>query len=257
MYKFKNSLIVIVVITITSALLLSSCGNDDNKNSSNGRNQEMRDKGNRDNTNTGNKDDSALDLQNIGIDVEKDVLITKDALREYQAGHKGFYFFGDMLPGNRTNPNFEFASVKKDAKIIAAMDGIIPFIKDQPETNDNEVYLQSNENSAWVIGYDHLINLKVKKGDKIKAGQVLGYPSPENNGLYRFEIQITQSQGDGQHHCPVDFLNKKVKSDIETKLKNMMTAWNQLNTEPIYDLTKQNPIGCTKTVLTESEVPNN
>ena len=62
------------------------------------------------------KNDSTIELQNLGIVSMDSVLVTNDVLREYDSmGLKGFYPFGDKLGGktdSRLNPNFEFSSLK-------------------------------------------------------------------------------------------------------------------------------------------------
>jgi preprotein translocase subunit SecF len=132
-----------------------------------------------------------LELQNIGLQSIEDVEVTTQAVREYRSnGLKGFYVFGDKLSGNRLNPNFEYASLRSGAKAVSAIDGVVAFIKEQASNKDSEVFIQPKEGSKWTVGYDHLINVTVKKGDVIKAGDVIGEPAPQNNGLLRFEIQI-------------------------------------------------------------------
>lgn len=196
-----------------------------------------------------------LKLHNFGLASLDDVLITKDALREYSEGHKGFYVFGDKLPdGKRQNPNFEMASLKEGTQVVASIDGVVAFIKEQTETSDYEVFLQPKENSIWTIGYDHLINLKVKKGDTVKVGDVLGNPQRENNGALRFEIQINKGQNDQTKHiCPTTLLADNVKDKVQTELKTMLDSWETKTGYELYDIDAQKPIGCIKTILTPAE----
>ncbi len=193
-------------------------------------------------------------LQNIGLDTFDNILYDKYALSAYKTdGLKGFYFFGDTLPGARKNPNFEFSSLKEGTKIIAAVDGTITFINEQPDSADKEVFLQTSENSQWIIGYDHLINVTVKKGDKVKAGDVMGEPGVQNNGLRRFEFQVNKKQAgqDDMHMCPSTLLAPSVKDTLLQSLSTMMQQWNATAGESLYDLTIQTPIGC----LVESLTP--
>ncbi len=195
-------------------------------------------------------------LQNVGLDTFDNILYDKYAITSYkQEGHKGFYFFGDTLPGARKNPNFEFSSLKEGTKIIAAIDGTITFIKEQSESSDKEVFLQTNENSQWVIGYDHLVNVTVKKGDKVKAGDVLGEPAVQNNGLRRFEFQVNrkQSGGDDIHVCPTTLMAASYKDGLEKSLNTMMQQWNTFAGYTIYEVTLQTPIGCLVDTLTPQQ----
>jgi Peptidase family M23 len=211
-------------------------------------------------------DEDKLQLQNLGVlaiapydagaRTSGDLLITNDALREFDSkGMKGFYVFGEPLPGegSRINPNFEFAAVKEDAQIVAAIDGVIGFIKQQ-EGDDYEVFLQPKEGSAWTIGYDHLKNLKVKKGDTVKAGDSLGNPVVQNNGLARFEIQINYDKnGQTTHYCPSSLLAESVKQKLLSQLTDVMDTWESISGKNLYDQAAQKLAGCVKETLSVSE----
>lgn len=202
------------------------------------------------------KDETEPKFQNVGIGFD-DILYDQNALREFKdKGLKGFYVFGDSLPGGRVNPNFEFSSVKKDAKVIAAFDGVITHITKQEEngTTDYEVFLQTSENSAWIVGYDHLINVAVKEGDQVKAGDFLGNPNVQNNGLARFEIQVNkQGSEDDTHVCPASLLADSVKDSVLNSLTAMMQKWESTSGLELYDISAQNPVGCIKLMMTPRE----
>lgn len=205
---------------------------------------------------TNKKQSDDLVLQNVGLDTFDNILYDKHALSAYKTdGLKGFYFFGDTLPGARKNPNFEFSSLKEGTKIIAAIDGTITFIKEQSESSDKEVFLQTSENSQWIIGYDHLVNVTVKKGDKVKVGDVLGEPGVQNNGLRRFEFQVNKKQSgqDDIHVCPSTLVAPAAKDVLLQSLSTMMQKWNTTAGESIYDLTIQTPIGCLVDTLTPQQ----
>ncbi len=175
--------------------------------------------------NTTKQDDQTPVLQNFGINITDGVTVSTDALRDLSRGFKGFYGFGEILPpdNKRANPNFEFSSVKATAPIIAAIDGEVVHIENQSESNDSEVFLRTSTNSVWTVAYDHLTNIKVKKGDKVKAGDQLGNAAVQNNGLYRFELQVTKEEkGVTTHHCPTALLVDSKKISISSELKTMM-----------------------------------
>jgi hypothetical protein len=200
--------------------------------------------------------EEALSLQNLGIDISSGVIVTEDALVDLAKGFKGFYGFGEPLPpdNKRTNPNFEFASVAADTPIIAAIDGEIVNIEAQTESNDSEIFIKTSNRSVWTVSYDHVTNLKVKKGDRVTAGTVLGNAAIQNNGLYRFELQINKDEkGTTTHHCPMSLVVDSQKSTLSSELKNMMQQWNELAGKPLYGLDSQDPIGCTKLLITSKE----
>lgn len=204
-------------------------------------------------------EEQELKLSNLGMASMDSVLIDQNAVREYQTkGLKGFYVFGDKLGGKedtRLNPNFEFSSVKPGTKLISAIDGKVTFIKEQPESGDFEVFIQPKDKSAWTIGYDHVTNVAVKKDATIRAGDVIGEPSMQGNGSYRFEIQINKdANGTTTHYCPSNLLADNVKSKILSELEAMQNAWmNTTGMNDLYNLSDQNPVGCLKLTMTSSE----
>ncbi len=237
---------VIIVLLLVGAVVFAGLfiksKQDNNKNdvTANG--------GNNQQTKSGDNE-ADLVIQNLGITNLDSVDINTQATREFkESGHKGFYVFGDILPGTpvRHNPNFEFASVKENTKIIAAIDGIVGFIKEQPDSNDAEVFLMTNEQSNWIIGYDHLVDLQVKKGDAVKVGQVLGSPARQNNGLLRFEFQVNKNKNgqDDTHICPTALLDNEVKASWEKQLVDMQNEWESASGLELYDTSKQDPAGC-------------
>lgn len=202
---------------------------------------------------TSNENEADIALQNFGLRTLDDVLVSKDALRDYDSrGLKGFYVFGDTLGNNdpRKNPNFEFASVKPGAPVVASIDGVITFIKEQSDSGDSEVMLQPKDGSVWTIGYDHLVKLKVKKGDRVKAGDVLGEPAVQGNGLLRFEIQINKDSGSTLHICPSTLLASSKSTALLAELKTMQEKWNTVAGMNLYNTSQQSPIGCLVKTMT-------
>lgn len=200
------------------------------------------------------QEEADIILFNLGLRSFEDVDVNMNALREYQSkGLKGFYFFGDNLTGGRLNPNLEYSSLKQNTEIISAIDGIVAFIKDQNDfgRQDYELIIKPSENSVWTLAYDHVINLKVKKGDNVSVGQILGNPSIQNNGLYRFEFQVNKDEDNQTTHiCPVTLLDNQVKNVQLQALSKMMSDWNTKSKLPLYDISMQDPVGCLYPTLT-------
>lgn len=196
-----------------------------------------------------------ISLQNIGIDTIDNVDINDYAIREFDNhGLKGFYVFGDSLSGGRLNPTLEFASLKSGTKAVSVIDGIVTFIKEQSETSDFEVFVQPKDGSVWTVGYDHLINVTVTKGQTVKAGDILGEPAKQNNGLTRFEVQINKDvYGETTHYCPITLLGQDIKVEVEKKLLDMQKSWESVTGKNLYDTDAQDPVGCLKTTLTPAE----
>ncbi len=205
--------------------------------------------------NSGKTTEPDIELTNFGLASLDSVAINNNALREFESkGLKGFYIFGDKLEGGRINPNFEFSSLQEGTEVVSAIVGVVTHIKDQPESGDSEVFVQPKEGSVWTIGYDHLISLKVAKGDSVKAGDVLGMPARQNNGALRFEIQINKDEkGVTTHYCPSALLATSASDKLLESLKSMQLKWEADTGYELYDVDSQKPIGCTKSTMSVAE----
>lgn len=196
-------------------------------------------------------------IYNFGLLSLEDNTVTGDALRDFESqGLKGFYVFGDKLPGNRLNPNFEFASVKADTDIVSAIDGEVVFIKTQEDGKDSEIFLQTSADSEWIIGYDHIVDVTVKQGDNVKVGDALGKPAIQGNGLYRFEFQVNKklSKNEDVHYCPTALLDESVKSAALSELQSYILSWEDLDDNQLYDdFTDSGKTGCYFEMLTPEQ----
>jgi hypothetical protein len=184
-----------------------------------------------------------------------DIPITADALREYDTkGLKGFYVFGEKLEGNRKNPNFEFASLKPNTPIVASIDGIITNVRQQEESGDYEVFLQPTTGSGWTVGYDHLIDVSVSKGDLIRVGDRLGSAAIQGNGQGRFEIQVNYDlNGQTTHYCPASLIDPSVKETLRPAVTALQDAWESFSGKNLYDQAKQKIPGCLSETMTPAQ----
>ncbi|MEK7625931.1 MAG: M23 family metallopeptidase [Patescibacteria group bacterium] len=255
---FSHILILIVLVVLaTVGFAVYRIASSDKKNNPESTQQSAK---------SGSQDSSGaekdLKLQNIGIDNIDNIDITTNAVREYgDKGLKGFYVFGDKLGGKddvRKNPNFEYSSLKPGTKVISAIDGKVTFIKEQTDSGDREVFIQPKDGSVWIIGYDHLVNVKVKKDDNVKAGDIIGEPGIQNNGLRRFEIQINKEEnGSTTHYCPSVLLDSSVKDSVLASLLKMQNNWETTTGLDLYSVESQNPVGCVVKTMTLKEAEGN
>lgn len=245
-----SALIAVIAVVAVAGLLVFTFINFAGKNDDKVDNQKV--------STVQDKPESAPELENLGVDILGGTLVTDQAVREFSSmGLKGFYVFGDKLGGKsdtRLNPNFEFAAVKPDSAIIAAVSGKVVNIKEQTGSGDAEIFIQPFDGSEWTIAYDHIVNVKVTKGSSVKAGDVLGNAAVQGNGLNRFEIQVNRDQ-DGQttHYCPAGLLKSSVKQSLASELKTLQERWEQQTGLELYDSAAQDPVGCLKTTMTVNE----
>jgi murein DD-endopeptidase MepM/ murein hydrolase activator NlpD len=105
---------------------------------------------------------------------------------------------------------------------------------------------------VWVIGYDHVTDLQVAKGQKIKVGDVIGKAAVQNNGVYRYEIQINKEvNGVTTYYCPTYLLAPDVQASTVTAMEQMITDWNTFMGQNVYG---QYTTTCTKPYMTTAEV---
>lgn len=200
-------------------------------------------------------------LYNLGgIDLERDVEFNAHVLDVSRGKTAAVFLFGQSLPQHpgepqRINPNLEFGGIKTPIELVSALNGIVAFIKDQPETHDYEVFLQTEENSTWIVGYDHVTDLRVEKGQRISVGDVLGKAAIENNGYYRYEIQINHEAGnDTTMTCPTDLLDASVRDSEKAKIDAFVDQWNA-SYQALYGVKAypEQSGGCTVPTLTVAE----
>ena len=190
--------------------------------------------------------EDTIELKNLGTDLTN-LIVDNNVLREYKtAGIKGFYTFGEKLPGKEVlNPNFEYASLRSSTKVISPIDGVIGFIRPQEDTKDSEVFIQTFEGSIWTISMDHLIKLEVKKGDKVSVGDVIGYPNLQGNGTYRFEIQINRDKdGKTSYFCPTFLLESNAREILGKKISEFEKSWESVSKLDLYSIEKEKYPGC-------------
>lgn len=208
--------------------------------------------------------DDALVLANLGgvtfqahnktDQTAGDIRMAKTYLDAGAGRNVPVFLFGQPLPGRdhvQLNPNLEFGGLVSAVDVVSAIDGIVGFVRQQTESNDYEVFLQPKENSMWTIGYDHLTNVAVKQGDAVTIGQKLGKAARENNGMYRYELQINKDvNGVTTFYCPVDLLRADVRESYATAITQFITEWNAFYGSKVYGTYTS---ACTKSVLTLSE----
>jgi murein DD-endopeptidase MepM/ murein hydrolase activator NlpD len=183
-----------------------------------------------------------------------DISMSKTYLDAGAGRNVPVFLFGQPLPGRATtqlNPNLEFGGLTSAVNVVAAIDGIVGFVKQQADSNDYEVFLQTAENSIWTIGYDHLTDVTVEQGDRVTAGQLLGKAARENNGMYRYELQINKDvNGVTTFHCPTELLRSDVKASTVSAIEQFIKDWNTFYGSDVYS---PYTTACTQSVLTLEE----
>lgn len=166
-----------------------------------------------------------------------------------------FMEFGYEIPGNSASGGVSKLNVQPTlilplgTQVRALVDGEV---YDVPKlySNDYSVMVKA-EGSDLVFETEHVINVKVKKGDQVKAGDVVAevsdYDARNYAGLGLVEIGILDgsSSGPPHHLCPFDFLDASIKDETFKKINALKAAWEEYRGDTtIYDETKAVIPGC-------------
>jgi murein DD-endopeptidase MepM/ murein hydrolase activator NlpD len=110
---------------------------------------------------------------------------------------------------------------------LAPCDGTIKIIERQEQSGDYSVVIEPKVNpififgNDWVIDLDHVKDIKVKKGDKVTAGQVIGKPGSDQGASWMFELDLVK-RSDCNHYAPGKFFDSSVNTVIKEKLIPIM-----------------------------------
>ena len=136
----------------------------------------------------------------------------------FEFGYRGSADPGDLVA--------EFAYiVKEDALLKAPCDGIITRLEKRSD-GDYYIIIQSKKNSHWFTQVDHVLNVTVKKGDEVKAGDVLGNPGNWNNsvGLGVVELSVINDK-ENKNYCPFSYFDPVLRPSYEAKVQKLMDDW--------------------------------
>lgn len=206
--------------------------------------------------------DSKAKIKHLGVNLgyydpatnkAGDMVFTKATLSSGAGMQMLFMEFGHVIPGNsatgfrdKSNPQPTFI-LPLGSKVYALVDGEV---YDVPKlySNDYSVMVQA-EGSDLVFETEHVMNVKVKKGDRVKAGQVVGevsnYDAHNWDGLGLVEIGILKAGNPPSHLCPFDYLDDSIKDETLKKLTALKKSWEEYRGDStIYDESKVLIPGC-------------
>lgn len=113
-----------------------------------------------------------------------------------------FIAFGESLTPTQQNPAIEYFTDQENIEVRSVSDGIVEDIRMNSNIDDFEIWIKPNDNSTWLIIYDHIVDVNLSLGDQVDAGQILGSVGLGN----RTELQINKiSDGKNIAHCPLNF----------------------------------------------------
>lgn len=218
-------IIGIIVLLVISVIVTKSLG--DNQSPSP---KEVLQKIQREKPSSSNK--PLLLLKSIGVDLD-DIVFSKAYLTGFEMPFMGFGF---VIPAkfsstgmSKANPQPTFI-LPLGTKVYSLVDGIVV---DTPKVWSGDYSIQVSADGKlgeWMYETEHVINLKVKPGDKVKAGQVIAEVSDFDKNMPGFgivEIGILKGGNPPQHICPFAYLDPSIKEEIFAKLKAFYKSWEE------------------------------
>ncbi|OGE25750.1 hypothetical protein A3H85_01990 [Candidatus Daviesbacteria bacterium RIFCSPLOWO2_02_FULL_40_8] len=177
-----------------------------------------------------NENEPPLKLKSIGVEFS-DFKFTKEKL---QVGRL-FMGYGFYIPkGNdnpaKYNPQPTFI-VPLGTPVRSIVDGIVAAM---PTVWSGDYSIQvtaDGKMQKWVYETEHVINPKVKVGDRVTAGQIIAEVSDFDKGapagFGTVEIGILKGGNPPQHICPFAYLDDSIKEETFIKLKNLFRDWEE------------------------------
>lgn len=179
-----------------------------------------------------NLDEPPLKLKSIGIEFS-DFKFTKEKL-QFNRLFMGYGFFipASSASPDKKNPQPTFI-LPLGTPVRSLVDGIVA---DMPTvwSGDYSIHVtKSGKLERWVYETEHVINPKVKVGDKVTAGQIIAEVSDFDKGappgFGAVEIGILHGGGEGppEHVCPFAYLDDSIKEETFTKMKAFFKSWEE------------------------------
>lgn len=199
---------------------------------------------------------SEAKIKNIGVNLDAydpetgkagDFKFTKDEMQF----NRLFFEYGFVVPASsagpeKSNPQPTFI-LPLGTKVHALVDGEV---YDTPKlySGDYSVMIKG-EGSELIFETEHVINVKVKKGDKVKAGDVVAevsdYDAKNYSGLGLVEIGVLKGGNPPSHVCPFDYLDDSIKDSTLKKITAFQKSWEEYRGDSsIYDESKVVVPGC-------------
>ncbi len=194
-----------------------------------------------------NEDEPPLKLKSIGINFS-DFKFTKQKLQF----NRLFMGFGFVIPVSsagpqKSNPQPTFI-LPLGTPVRSLVDGVIVAM---PTLWSKDISIQVTANGKmdkWIYETEHVINPKVKVGDKVLAGQIIAevgsFGGGDPPGFGAVEIGILKGGQTPEHVCPFAYLDDSIKEDIFQKMKDFFKSWEDyIGDQNLYDETVKIP-GC-------------
>lgn len=158
----------------------------------------------------------------------------------------GYEVAANSVGAAKKNPQPTFIA-PLGTKVMSLVDGTVVNIPNL-YSNDYSIHVQA-KGSDLIFETEHVINVQVKKGDKVKAGQqiaeVSDYDARNYDGLGLFEIGVLRGGNPPSHVCLFDYLDESIKTKTQKSILSLQKSWEEYRGDnTIYDESKAVTPGC-------------
>lgn len=181
---------------------------------------------------------SAVKIKHLGVNLGTFDPVTGRAgdfrfTRENMSFNLLFFNFGFVVPANsagpaKVNPQPTFI-LPLGTKVHALIDGEVVSVT-QLYSNDYSVMLKG-PGSDLIFELEHVVNVTVKAGDQVRAGDIVaevsGYDAHNYAGMGLVEIGILSGGNGGLplHLCPFDYLDDSIREATLQSITALQQAW--------------------------------
>jgi hypothetical protein len=179
---------------------------------------------------------SAVKIKHLGVNLAPYDITTNRAgdfmfTRENMTFNLLFFNFGYVIPANsvgpeKGNPQPTFI-LPLGTKVRALIDGQVVRVS-KLYSNDYSVMLQG-QGSDLIFELEHVINVVVKEGDRVLAGDVVAevsdYAAHNYAGMGLVEIGVLRGGTTPTHLCPFDYLDESIREATLNNITALQQAW--------------------------------
>lgn len=200
-----------------------------------------------------------LKLKSIGVDLDYydpsigkagDFVFTKQKLQFNRLFMDyGFFIPASSASSDKKNPQPTFI-LPLGTPVRSLVDGVVA---EMPTLWSGDVSIQVTTDGRlqrWIYEVEHVINPKVKVGDKVMAGQIIAEVSNFDRGapvgFGAVEIGLLHGGGDGspEHVCPFAYLDESIRDEMQKKITDLFKSWEEYTGDKsLYDESISTP-GC-------------
>jgi hypothetical protein len=211
-----------------------------------------------------NTDEPPLKLKSIGVNLDYydpktnkagDFVFTKEKLQFNRLFMDyGFFIPASSASSDKKNPQPTFI-LPLGTPVRSLVDGIVAAMPILWSGDTSIQVTADGKMQRWVYEIEHIINPKVKVGDKVSAGQIVGEVSNFDKsgpaGFGAVEIGILKGGQKPEHVCPFAYLDESIKEDTLKKITSLFKSWEDyIGDKNLYDENTPYP-GCLTLELIE------